>query len=43
MNKQRKPYTKPGIVFEDFRTGELRGTPEMVERIIASIAAASSE
>lgn len=43
MNKQRKPYTKPGIVFEDFRTSELRGTPEMVERIIASIAAASSE
>ena len=43
MNKQKKPCTKPGIVFEDFRTGELRGTPEMIERIKASIAAASVE
>lgn len=41
MNKQKKPYTKPGIVFEDFRTGELRGTPEMIEMIKSSIAATS--
>ena len=32
MNKQKKSYTKPGIVFEDFRTGELHGTPEMIEK-----------
>lgn len=43
MNKQKKPYTKPGIVFEDFRTGELHGTPEMIERIKASIVATSGE
>ena len=36
MNKQKKTYTKPGIVFEDFRTGELRGTPEMIEKIKAA-------
>lgn len=35
MNKQKKAYIKPGIVFEDFRTGELRGTPEMIEKIKA--------
>ena len=35
MNKQKKAYIKPGIVFEDFRTGELRGTPEMIDKIKA--------
>lgn len=36
MNKQKKPYNKPGIVFENFITGELTGTPEMIEKIKAS-------
>lgn len=36
MNKQKKPYNKPGIVFENFLTGELTGTPEMIEKIQAS-------
>lgn len=43
MNKQKKPYSKPGIVFEDLRTGELHGTPEMIERIKASVAETSVE
>ena len=33
MNEQKKPYNKPGIVFENFQTGELTGTPEMIEKI----------
>ena len=37
MNKQKKPYNKPGIVFENFQTGELTGTPEMIEKIRASV------
>ena len=36
MNEQKKPYVKPGIVFEDYRTGELKGSPEMIEKIMAS-------
>lgn len=36
MNKQKKPYNKPGIVFEDFVTGELIATPEMIEKIKAA-------
>lgn len=36
MNKQKKPYNKPGIVFENLLTGELTGTPDMIERIQAS-------
>ena len=32
----KKPYVKPGIVFEDYRTGELKGSPEMIEKIMAS-------
>ena len=36
MNKQKKPYNKPGIVFENFVTGELTGTPEMIEKIVAA-------
>jgi len=31
----KKPYAKPGIVFEDFRTGELKGSPELIEKIMA--------
>lgn len=31
--KQKKPYVKPGIVFVDCETGELSGTPEMVEQM----------
>lgn len=37
MNNQKKPYSKPGVVFEDFETGELTGTPEMIERIKAAV------
>lgn len=37
MNNQKKPYNKPGIVFEDFLTGELNGTPEMIEKIKATV------
>lgn len=33
--KQKKPYVKPGIVFQDFETGELFGTPEMIEELKA--------
>ena len=36
MNKQKKTYNKPGIVFESFVTGELTGTPEMIEQIKAT-------
>jgi len=36
MDKQKKPYNKPGIVFESFLTGELTGTPEMIEKIQAA-------
>lgn len=32
MNEQKKSYIKPAIVFEDFQTGEMQGTPEMIER-----------
>lgn len=28
--KAKKPYVKPMIIFEDFITGELTGSPEMV-------------
>lgn len=37
MNNQKKPYNKPGIVFENFLTGELTGTPEMIEKNKASV------
>lgn len=29
----KKPYVKPMMVFEDYRTGELSGSPEMIEQI----------
>lgn len=32
MEKKKKPYVKPGFIFEDFATGEITGTPEMVTR-----------
>lgn len=37
MNKQKKTYVKPGIVFEDFKTGELRGTTEMVKQYSTAV------
>ena len=37
MNNRKKHYYKPGIVFENFQTGELTGTPEMIEKIKASV------
>lgn len=36
--KQKKPYVKPGIVFVDYKTGELFGTPEMIEELKAQAA-----
>ena len=30
----KKPYVKPGIVFENAVTGELTGTPEMIEKFM---------
>ena len=33
--KQKKTYVKPGIVFQDYETGELYGTPEMIEELKA--------
>lgn len=35
--KNKKPYIKPGIVFENFETGEITGTPEMVEKIMCEV------
>lgn len=32
-DKKKKVYEKPMIAFVDFRTGEITGSPEMVERI----------
>ena len=37
MNNQKKTYNKPGIVFENFQTGELTGTPEMIGKIKATV------
>lgn len=31
----KKPYVKPMLVFENFATGELSGSPEMIEQIVA--------
>lgn len=31
----KKPYEKPMLVFENFETGELTGSPEMIGRIRA--------
>lgn len=33
--KQKKPYVKPMIVMENFETGELTGSPEMIAQIMA--------
>lgn len=30
---EKKPYVKPMIVFENFRTGELTGSSEMIAQI----------
>ncbi len=30
INKRR--YVKPMIVYDDYRTGEMKGSPEMVEK-----------
>ena len=39
----KKPYSKPGIVFEDFVTGELTGSPEMIDRIKRECAALQAQ
>ena len=31
--KQKKPYVKPMLVFENYATGELSGSPEMIAQI----------
>ena len=41
--KQKKAYHKPMIVFEDFRTGELTGSPEMIAQIQADCARMEAE
>ena len=33
--KEKKPYVKPEIAFEDYETGELSVTPEMIEELKA--------
>lgn len=33
MEDKMKVYEKPMVAFIDFRTGEITGSPEMVERI----------
>ena len=43
MNKQKKPYKKPGIVIQNFETGEIIGTPEMVKKVQAAKSADSKE
>lgn len=30
----KKPYVKPMIVIENYKTGELSGSPEMIEKIM---------
>lgn len=30
----KKPYVKPMIVIENYKTGELIGSPEMMEKIV---------
>lgn len=34
----KKSYVKPGIVYENAVTGELIGTPEMIEKIMREAA-----
>ena len=41
--REKKPYTKPMIVFEDFNTGELTGSPEMIAQIQADCARLEAE
>lgn len=43
MNKKKRLNVKPGIVFEDYRTGELTGSPEMIEKIKASVSEKTSD
>ena len=44
MEQQEKnPYSKPMIVFENFSTGELTGSPEMIARIQADCARLEAE
>ncbi len=35
MEMKRKPYEKPMLVFENFETGELTGSPELIARLLA--------
>lgn len=34
-NEQKKSYVKPMIVFENYETGELTGSPKMIAQIRA--------
>ena len=43
MEQRKKKYEKPGIVFQDYTTGRLTGTPEMVERILRECEKMSKE
>lgn len=35
METKRKAYEKPMLVFENFETGELTGSPELIARLLA--------
>lgn len=35
METKRKPCEKPMLVFENFETGELTGSPERIARLLA--------
>lgn len=33
--KKKKPYVKPMLVIENYETGELSGSPEMIAQILS--------
>ncbi len=35
METKRKPYEKPMLMFKNFETGELTGSPELIARLLA--------
>lgn len=43
MENKKKPYVKPQIVFEDYRTGKLYGSEEMIQQIKAKREALCAE
>lgn len=43
MENKKKPYVKPQIVFENYQTGELYGSEEMIQQLKAEREALSAE